>query len=92
MVCSSLDIDFGITGGVLSWIQSCIMDRTQSVVISSSSSAPQLLTVGLPQGLLVGPGLFATNISPMLHIAHKHGRDICMHADDAQLYLSLTPC
>ena len=62
------------------------------MVINGSSSALWLLTVGVPQGSLTGPGEFPTYSLPLFHIAHKHGITIHMYADDTQLFLSFTPC
>ena len=73
-------------------MQSYLTERTQSVMIESASSVPHPLTVGLPQGSLVGPGEFPTYSSPMFHIARKHGIEIHMYADDTQLYISFPPC
>ena len=86
-----LEEDFGISGSVLAWMQSYLDGRTQTVSINGTSSAPQALTVGLPQGSLVGPGEFPTYSSPLFRIARRHGIRIHMYADDTQLYLTFDP-
>ena len=46
-----LRTSFGITGSVLSWLQSYLSNRTQSVCIGHHSSTPTRCTTGVPQGL-----------------------------------------
>jgi len=45
-----LRTSFGITGSVLSWLQSYLSNRTQSVRIGHHSSTPTRCTTGVPQG------------------------------------------
>jgi hypothetical protein len=80
--------DFGITGGALTWMQAYLTDRTFVVNINGTTSAPQVLTTGLPQGSLIGPAEFPDYSSPLFNIARKYGIEIHMYADDTQLYLS----
>ena len=87
----SLEEDFGINGAVLSWMDSYLTDRTQSVTVNGILSDPQPLAVGLPQGSIVGPGEFPTYTAPLFGIARDHGVSIHMYADDTQLYLPFNP-
>ena len=41
---------YGVTEDALSWLQSYLADRSQSVIIDGVMSAPKPLTTGLPQG------------------------------------------
>ena len=58
-----LRTSFSVTGSVLSWLQSYLSNRTQSVCIGHHSSTPTRCTTGVPQGSVLGPLLFATYTS-----------------------------
>ena len=82
-----LSCSFGITGNVLSWIQSYLCDRTQSVRIGSHSSPPNPCLVGVPQGSVLGQLLFSIYTSPISTIAESHHVSQQQYADDTQLYV-----
>jgi len=88
---SRLRTSFGITGSVVSWLQSYLSNRTQSVRISHHSSTPTMCTIGVPQGSVLGPLLFAIYISPIAMISRSF--QVChqQYADDTQLLISLNP-
>jgi len=66
-----LRTSFGITGSVLSWLQSYLSNRTQSVRIGHHSSTPTKCTTGVPKGSVLGPLLFATYTSPSATITRS---------------------
>jgi len=80
-----------ITGSVLSWLQSYLSNRTQSVRIGHHSSAPTVCTSGVPQGSVLGPLLFATYTSPIANVAHSFQVCLQQYADDTQLFIALNP-
>jgi len=86
-----LSCSFGVTGNVLSWIQSYLCDRTQSVRIGSHSSPPNPFLVGIPQGAVLGPLLLSIYTSPISTIAKSHQVSQQQYADDTQLYVALLP-
>jgi hypothetical protein len=79
--------DFGITGSALEWLRSYIVDRTQQVIVSGSSSEPRPLTCGVPQGSILGPLLFIMYTTPLGSIVRHEDTNYSFYADDSQLYL-----
>jgi len=86
-----LRTSFGITGSVLSWLQSYMSNRTQSVRIGHHSSSPTRCTTGVPHCSVFGPLLFATYTSPIATITRCF--QVChqQYADDTQLFIALNP-
>ena len=48
----------GISGKILTWLNSFLTNRTQQVVIDGSTSSPTVVSSGVPQGTVLGPILF----------------------------------
>ena len=102
-VCLSLDsytwqrlqTEFGVSGTVLSWIQSYRQDRKQFVKLGEYRSPEgwsHLIEVGVPQGSvysLLGPLLFAVYCSPVADVIASHGVRYHQYADDTQLHLAM---
>ena len=59
----------GVTENALSWLQSYLADRSQSVIIDGVMSALKPLTTGIPQGSRTGPFAFPAYSSPLFRIA-----------------------
>ena len=83
---------YGINGLALSWFESYLSDRTQSVKVGSVLSHPMDLKFGFPQGSVLGPLVFSMYTNPLSSIIQSH-RGIKHHfyADDTQLYITLSP-
>ena len=77
---------FGIRGNALSWFQSYLQDRTQTVQIGSSTSEPVTLKYGVPQGSVLGPVLFTMYTSPLGNIIRDHGLNFHLYVDDTYMY------
>ena len=85
---SRLQITFGIQGTVLEWFRSYLSSRTQFVSINSKKSTTRELTVGIPQGSVMGPVLYLLYTAQLAEVIQSHGLDYHMYADDNQLYFS----
>ena len=75
----------------MSWLQSYLASRTQSVHIGNHSSACTPCTSGVPQGSVLGPLLFSIYTSPVANIARSFNIHHQQYADDTQLYIALDP-
>jgi retron-type reverse transcriptase len=56
---------YGIIGKSVRWIQNWLANRKQSVVIDGSTSDAVSVDSGVPQGSVLGPGLFLYNINDL---------------------------
>ena len=71
----------------LQWVRSYLQDREQTIAINQNLSTPHNLSIGVPQGSVLGPLLFLIYILPLRHIISQHGVLRHGYADDTQLYL-----
>jgi len=67
-----LSHSFGITGSALTWVQSYLTGRSQTVRLGSHCSGSTPCPVGVPQGSVLGSLLFTIYTSPISHIAEAH--------------------
>ena len=75
LLLSSLENSFGITGTVLQWFHSYLSGRSQFVEINDTKSSVRDLTVGVPQGSVLGPILYLLYTTPLTEIIGSHGLD-----------------
>jgi len=89
--CSKLLIklhSYGISGQLLSWIESFLQNRTQETRVGSSLSDTTKLTSGVVQGSVIGPLLFVLFINDIAQLFND-GTSNCvckLYADDLKLY------
>ena len=82
---------FGIYGNVKSWILSYLKDRKSQVCIAGHKSSEHALTCGVPQGSVVGPGMFTYYTYPLGKIIQSHNLKYHIYADDTQIYIEFDP-
>jgi len=75
---------FGVQGLALTWIESFLRDRTQSVSIAGDQSVEMTLTCGVPQGSVLGPILFLLYCADVIVIAQRCGLEVHSYADDTK--------
>ena len=86
-----LQTQFYISGAALSWFESYLISRNQSVMIDNLSSKPITLRYGVPQGSVIGPILFIMYTKSLYELVSKHSIKNQSFADDTQLYHSSHP-
>ena len=84
-----LQTDFGVIGTALSWLRSYLSGRSQFVKFGHYQSSAVSLKVGVPQGCVLEPILFAVYYSPVGDIIAQHGVQYHQYADDTQLHLAM---
>lgn len=90
LLLARLESVVGIKGKALEWVSSYLTNRSQSVVIGEASSKPAPLSVGVPQGSVLGPLLFLLYVLPLRAIIEHHQTLRHGYADDTQLYTRLS--
>ena len=82
-----LHMSFGVSGTVLSWIESFITARTKAVYISEDQSTTSAVICGVPQGSVLGPLQFLLHTANVLKIVQYHGLLGHSCANDTSIYL-----
>jgi hypothetical protein len=86
-----LQYSHGITGQALTWINSYLSDRSQSVNIGNIVSTEKILSFGVPQGSVLGPKKYCMFSKPIGQICKRHNMSYHCYADDTQAYLVIKP-
>ena len=87
-----LENSFSITWTVLQWFHSYLSGRSQFVKINDTKLSVRDLTVGVPQGSVLGPILYLLYTAPLAEIIQSHGLDYHFYAEDTQLYILFKDC
>ena len=86
-----LRIRFGVGGGVLEWIRTFLVGRTQQVLYMGRLSSIGRLDFGVSQGSVLGPLLFLLYTAKLFEAAHqqKDAGSTVIYADDTQAHLNV---
>src|SRR5207253_8829261 len=71
-------------------LASYLLNRSQSVSISSHTSSPSPIHTGVPQGSVLGPLLFTLYTTPLSYIFSDSRVSYHLYPDDTQLYISFS--
>jgi len=82
------EIQYNITGSILEWLKSYLIDRKQIVRVGNSFSNPQNIYSGVPQGSVLGPLLALIYLNDL---SKKTNNDALFYADDVSLYTPHPP-
>ena len=74
---------YGIHGNLLSWMESFLTKRVQTVICEGATSTSSPVTSGVPQGSVLGPLLFLTYINDL---PNGLASTVKLFADDTLLY------
>ncbi|MCG8048754.1 MAG: endonuclease/exonuclease/phosphatase family protein [Candidatus Thiodiazotropha taylori] len=75
----------GINGHLLNWIRDYLSNRSQKVIIKSSTSSARNTNAGVPQGSVLGPLLFLVYVNDIADSLLSLTR---LFADDSSLFYS----
>ena len=75
--------EFGLTGNLLLWVESYLVDRRQTVHINDKKSRVQTLDAGVPQGSVLGPLLAILYLNGL---SDKTTNDMLFYADDCSIF------
>ena len=79
------EIQYKISGNLLTWLKSYLRNRSQVVRVGSSVSASQEIRAGCPQGSVLGPLLALMYLNDL---SDRTENEALFYADDTSLYLS----
>ena len=78
---------FGVNGIALSWFESYLRCRSQTVIVDGDGSDPNPIQRGVPQGSVLGPLLFTLYTAPIEDLILSHNLNPVFYADDTQIYV-----
>ena len=91
MFLQRLVTEYALTGEVVTWMRSYLVNREQNISINNTLSDKITLDFGFPQGSCIGPFGFKLYTKPLTSIAKEHNVNIHLYTDDTQLYVPFDP-
>jgi hypothetical protein len=91
LILNTLYYNFGIRGVVLRWINSYLSNRYFEVKMGNSVSDSFSLSVGVPQGSILGPILFNCIMAGLARQLEKMEVNHHIYADDTQIWIPFKP-
>ena len=74
------------TGAALKWFNNYITKRKQGVRCNGETSSPSEISIGVPQGRVLGPALFLIYIHDITQSVNFNGTSYNIFADDVVIY------
>lgn len=74
-------------GKIVKWINSYLIDRSQTVKMDSFTSTRIAVLSGVPQGSHLGPLLFSILINDIVNVIHSK---VLLYADDMKIYREIS--
>ena len=87
---TKLQRNFGILGPLHNWLKSYLSNRLQYTLVNGVKSKMQSVSVGIPQGSVLGPKLFALYIS--YSPSSVPSGETYLFADDTTIYYMACVC
>lgn len=82
---------YGLRGNALSWVDSYLSGRSQMVAVAGESgtflSHTEEVTMGIPQGSVVGPLLFVIYVNDLRSVVNRQNHRMICYADDTNLLI-----
>ena len=78
---------YGISGTALHWFSSYLINRKQYVELNNTSSTISTLSIGIPQGSILGPLLFLIYINDMPNA--RNAFKFILYPDDSTLFSTI---
>jgi hypothetical protein len=81
----------GIGGDALQWLKNYLNNRAHSTEVCGKTSDSLPLTMGVPQGSVLGPLLFTIYIRDLGELIQELGFQYYIYADDTQFMVNVKP-
>ena len=78
---------YGIRGLANKWFSSYLSNRKQFVHVNGTKSDTKDITIGVPQGSVLGPLLFLIYVNDMVHAISEKNCAAMLFADDTNLFV-----